>query len=359
MLQLLGHLPAALTAATAGSAAGSAKLVYMSPAAADALATANSCCEYLEQRKLQQVLTAGTPPFPHEELTKSGQLLLLPPATSSINNKNAVNQSATAAAAAANMINPMDVDAVVEESNDDNWGPLVQQVLSMGPCVVFVPLWSFAAGEPYLRRCRCCCVIHATEQLVFQRYPFFCLAPACAPCCQHVCMVPPQHPTSSFYTPLTCLWCVLHASYAGPGALLASAWCSDPLNYLLLSPDTACVSTHWLQQCCQAGLIPPQQQWQWQVLQSDSLPLDTTLGPTAVDEGGSMNYAVAPLGTSRASLHWPSQARLTAQELLGALSGSEQANGSGSRGSSQARTCRVIGCQRDIDLLESECSLQR
>jgi hypothetical protein len=38
-------------------------------------------------------------------------------------------------------------DAESGGSSSDGWGPLVDQVLAMGPCVVLVPLWSLAAGK--------------------------------------------------------------------------------------------------------------------------------------------------------------------------------------------------------------------
>ena len=129
VLQLLEALPtalAAVAAAVAAAAGGPSQapatthVVYLSHAAADFLATANSCCEYLEPRRQQLVLASGTAPFGTEDLLQSGQLLLRAP----------------------------EAEEGASSSSSSDWGPVVQRVLSMGPgCVVLVPLWSMAAGE--------------------------------------------------------------------------------------------------------------------------------------------------------------------------------------------------------------------
>lgn len=173
VLQLLEHLPAALAAAAAPPAAASARLVYLSPSAADALATANSCCEYLEQRRQQQVLERGEAPFAFDQLVKSGQLQVLGPlapfggsnqtadAAAGVVGTAAGLASVTAAAAGQSAANDaMQIDSgsgampapgVGGGPSSSTWEPVVQRVLEMGPCVAFVPLWSLAAGEP------CCC----------------------------------------------------------------------------------------------------------------------------------------------------------------------------------------------------------
>jgi hypothetical protein len=182
VLQLLEQLPAALAAAAASSPAqvSTIPLVYLSPAAADFLATANSCCEYLEQHKQQQVLASGTPPLDTDRLVKSGQLQLLAPAGQHKGGRQAsqvtpaatqAGSSAVAAGSGAGA-QPMQLDpssssvgdtARAERGSGASWGSggreggvsssgwdaLVQQVLSLGPCVVFVPLWSMAGGETW------------------------------------------------------------------------------------------------------------------------------------------------------------------------------------------------------------------
>jgi hypothetical protein len=129
VLQLLQHLPTALSAAAAGpTPAPPTPLVYLSAAAADALATANSCCEYLEQQRQQQVLEFGRAPFAHQQLIKSGQLRILCPSSSS-------SGSSTHG------------DHTANDSSSSRWSSVVQEVLGLDPCVAFVPLWSLAAGE--------------------------------------------------------------------------------------------------------------------------------------------------------------------------------------------------------------------
>lgn len=153
VLQLLDHLPAALAAAAAGPTAAPTPLVYISPAAADALATANSCCEYLERRRQQQVLEQGTAPFAHKQLIKAGQLKILSAAAGAAGATGAAAgdgmqvdvtgaSSGTAAAAAEGV----SVSGDERVGDGPDWGPVVQEVMSLGPCVVFVPLWSLAAG---------------------------------------------------------------------------------------------------------------------------------------------------------------------------------------------------------------------
>jgi hypothetical protein len=182
VLQLLEQLPAALaaTAAPTPAQASTIPLVYLSPAAADFLATANSCCEYLEQHKQQQVLASGTPPLDTDRLIKSGQLQLLAPAGQHKSGRQAsqvtpaatqAGSSAVAAGSGAGA-QPMQLDhssspvggtAGAEQGSGASWGSggresgvsssgwdaLVQQVLLLGPCVVFVPLWSMAGGETW------------------------------------------------------------------------------------------------------------------------------------------------------------------------------------------------------------------
>lgn len=143
VLQLLDHLPTALAAA-AGPATAPTPLVYISQAAADALATANSCCESLEQRRQQQVLEQGTAPFAHEQLIKAGQLKILPAAAGVGMQVDATGAAAGTATAAAEGVS---VNGDEGAAVSPDWGPVVQEVLSLGPCVVFVPLWSLAAGR--------------------------------------------------------------------------------------------------------------------------------------------------------------------------------------------------------------------
>lgn len=149
MLQLLERLPAALAAALPTQPC----LLYLSPAAADALATANSCCEYLEQRRQLGVLAFGTPPFPDAELTKSRQLLILAPANDSTSSSSGSSGGGGGSSqhpvwgteARGDVAGGMAVDG--GGLGSDRWGPALQQAQVVGPCVVFVPVWSLAAGE--------------------------------------------------------------------------------------------------------------------------------------------------------------------------------------------------------------------
>jgi hypothetical protein len=145
MLQLLERLPTALTAALPTQPC----MLYLSPAAADALATANSCCEYLEQHRQHGVLASGTPPFADAELTKSRQLVILAPPDNSSSSTGSSGgrdgQRPVGETEAQGVAVGMEVDAGGRGS--DRWGPAVQQALAVGPCVVFVPVWSLAAGE--------------------------------------------------------------------------------------------------------------------------------------------------------------------------------------------------------------------
>lgn len=117
VLQLLEHIPAALQDIL-GPAGSRVPMFYLSPAAPDALATANSCCEYLDTRRREVVLSSGQAPFGHEGLVTSGRLRVL---------------NGTAAGS--------------KGQQQQQWSSEVAEVAAAGPCVAFVSFWSMAAGK--------------------------------------------------------------------------------------------------------------------------------------------------------------------------------------------------------------------
>lgn len=157
-------------------------------------------------------------------------------------------------------------------------------------------------------------------------------------------MSTPTHPTPTF--PVLPL--------AGPGALLAAAWCSSPLNLLLL-PESGPLSATWLQQCLDTNLLPlqQQQQWRWQVQYT---PLTSTAG-AGLSPGSSRSTAI---GSSDACTQGV-QGCLTAGQLLAVLrgvagqtaAGSAECNGGGAVVRQAGRPCQVVAGGRDLNLLEA------
>ncbi|WIA32375.1 hypothetical protein OEZ86_003207 [Tetradesmus obliquus] len=138
VLQLLEHILRALLAAAgpaAAAAAAATPLFYLSPAAPDALATASSCCEYLEEPRKQAVLFNGQAPFEFERQLEGGQLRLF------------TGLPADGQAAAADVGGPSaEEEFRFEGQVTPDYREALRQVEAAGPCVVFVPLWSLAAG---------------------------------------------------------------------------------------------------------------------------------------------------------------------------------------------------------------------
>jgi hypothetical protein len=135
VLQLLEHIPRALLAAAGPAAAAAVLLFYLSAAAPDALATASSCCEYLEEARKQAVLFNGQAPFEFDKQLESGQLRMF---TGLSGDNQAAEAAAEAEAKEEGVMRDSKVAADYQEA--------LQTVQAAGPCVVFVPLWSLAAG---------------------------------------------------------------------------------------------------------------------------------------------------------------------------------------------------------------------
>jgi hypothetical protein len=152
VLQLLEHIPRALLAATGAAAAAAAAantpLFYLSLAAPDALATASSCCECLELPRKQAVLFSGQAPFEFDRQLESGQLRLF---TGVVAEDEATAAAAdgvtTTAAAAAGDATEAVAAGLTAGQVLTSFHEALQVVQAAGPCVVFVPLWSLAAGE--------------------------------------------------------------------------------------------------------------------------------------------------------------------------------------------------------------------
>jgi hypothetical protein len=113
------------------------RLFYLSPAAPDVLATASSCCEYLKDSRKQAVLNHGQSPFEHDKQLESQQLQ----AFTGLDN----NEQALTAAADAGFIADRGRLRVQEQQADEG----LTAVQAAGPCVVFVLLWSLAAGASF------------------------------------------------------------------------------------------------------------------------------------------------------------------------------------------------------------------
>lgn len=156
---------------------------------------------------------------------------------------------------------------------------------------------------------------------------------------------------------LHCLvsWC----APTGPGSMLAQAWSSSPLNLLLL-PEAAPLTATWLQQCCDAGSLPPQHQWQWQV-QYAPLAGNTGLLPAAAADAGSSGN-----GARDHLLLPPVQGGLLAEELLAVMAGTVELSAEPGQGSTAAngtsaagaRPCRVVTSSQDVGLLEAALQKQ-
>jgi hypothetical protein len=153
VLQLLEHIPRALLAvagaatAAAAAAAASTPLFYLSPAAPDALATASSCCEYLELPRKQAVLFSGQAPFEFDRQLESGQLRLFTGVVAEEEEEEATADAATTAAGARDGAAEAAAEGLAAGKLPTNFDEALQQVQAAGPCVVFVPLWSLAAGK--------------------------------------------------------------------------------------------------------------------------------------------------------------------------------------------------------------------
>jgi hypothetical protein len=320
VVQLLDCIEAELEAAAAASSSAAAMLppvFYISPAAADRLATANSCCEYLEPSRQMRVLSCGEAPFAAERMAAAGRLRLL------------LGGSAGGARAEG-------APAASDSGAAASWQADVQQVLQAGPCIALVPLWSLAGGEWRVSCCACALVAAA------------CTCPTHgdhAPCVR--ASAPPGPPPP----PPLC-------ACAGPGAMLAHGWSSSDSNMLLL-PEPQAVGCEWRQQCVQAGLLPAgQQQWQWQVLHAApggaTLTILDSLTGSSSSSSSSSSSARAGTGGRHAasSTQHSSEGSLTADELVGLLSSSGSSSSSSVEGAGGGSACcRVVASDRDGQLL--------
>jgi hypothetical protein len=151
---------------------------------------------------------------------------------------------------------------------------------------------------------------------------------------------------------------------------LAAAWSSSPHNLLLL-PECGPTTATWLQQCCDAGSLPPQHHWHWKVqyapltgpLTADAITSSSS--STAPGRAGQLSEGVGDISSrSQGGLspwQWQAQGSLTAGELLVVLLHSSDSNGVSQvqSGAGGGRGCQVLGCDSDIGQLEAALQQQR
>ena len=150
--------------------------------------------------------------------------------------------------------------------------------------------------------------------------------------------------------------------------MLAQAWSSSPLNLLLL-PEAAPLTATWLQQCCDAGSLPPQHQWQWQVQYAPLAGNNTSLLSAAAADAGSSGSGSSN-GARDHVLLPPLQGGLLAEELLAVMAGTVDLSAGPGQGATAAsgtsatgagtgdRLCRVVASSRDVGLLEAALQKQ-
>lgn len=133
-----------------------------------------------------------------------------------------------------------------------------------------------------------------------------------------------------------CMYC---CTVAGPGALLATVWCSSPNNLLLLT-EQGPLTASWLQGCIQLGQRQQQQHWQVRYY-----PINSTAGAAIRSPAAAVNLTRAcpareqppPAGGRKIAgcCRTAVEGCLTAQQLIQLLRLQETAPGGSSSSSVQ------------------------